>query len=157
MIQLKGISIGLLVVLALLILQSLGGVFQIRNYKEAVKRVHKLGNVGIGQKRGSFLNGHVVIIACDNNGIITGAEDDPQGVLIRCCVGVEGPGKLTKALGIDLSFNGLDMLNTEGISLLKGPMCPYETAPRVGIGYASWEDQMRPWRFIWKGDNCCTR
>lgn len=74
MIQLKGISIGLLVVLALLILQSLGGVFQIRNYKEAVKRVHKLGNVGIGQKRGSFLNGHVVIIACDNNGIITGAE-----------------------------------------------------------------------------------
>lgn len=74
MIQLKGISIALLVVLALLILQSLGGVFQIRNYKEAVRRVHKLGNVGIGQKRGSFLNGHVVIIACDNNGIITGAE-----------------------------------------------------------------------------------
>ena len=82
MIQLKGISIGLLVVLALLILQSLGGVFQIRNYKEAVKRVHKLGNVGIGQKRGSFLNGHVVIIACDNNGINTFLDKELIGTSI---------------------------------------------------------------------------
>ena len=105
--------------------------------------------------------GHIYVYLCYGIysllNVITGAEDDPQGVLIRCCTGAEGPGKLTKALGIDLSFNGLDMLNTERISLLKGPMCPYETATRVGIGYASWEDQKRPWRFIWKGDNCCTR
>ena len=36
--------------------------------------MHRLGNVGVGQKRGTFLNGHVAIIACDSKGIITGAE-----------------------------------------------------------------------------------
>ncbi len=84
--------------------------------------------------------------------IITGAEDDPQGVLIRCCQGAPGPGKLTKALGVDLSFNGLDILNTDRISLWKGPACAFETAARVGIGYASKEDQGRLWRFIRKGE-----
>ena len=84
--------------------------------------------------------------------IITGPEDDPQGVLIRCCEGAEGPGRLTKALGIDLNFNGLDILSTDRIDLLKGPPCVYDTAPRVGIGYASREDQLRPWRFIRKGE-----
>lgn len=72
--ELKGISVLLLVVFSLLVLQSAGGFFQIRNYREAVRRVHRLGNVGIGQKRGHFLNGSIVIIACDSAGIITGAE-----------------------------------------------------------------------------------
>ena len=84
--------------------------------------------------------------------IITGPEDDPQGVLIRCCVGAAGPGKLTKSLGIDLSFNGLDILTTDRLHLWKGPGCTFETAPRVGIGYASEEDQKRLWRFIRKGE-----
>lgn len=84
MLQINGISILLLILLSLLVLQSVGGVFQIRNYKKAVRRVHRLGNVGIGQKRGRLLNGHVVIIACDNTGIITGAEAmDGVSVLAR--------------------------------------------------------------------------
>ena len=62
------------------------------------------------------------------------------------------PGKLTKRLGIDLSFNGLDILTTDRISLWQGPECAYDTAPRVGIGYASEEDQARLWRFIRKGN-----
>lgn len=84
--------------------------------------------------------------------IITGAGDDPQGVLIRCCAEANGPGKLTKALGIDLSFNGLDILTTDKIDLWRGPEGAFETAPRVGIGYASREDQQRLWRFIRKGE-----
>ena len=32
--------------------------------------------------------------------VITGEENDPQGVLIRACVEADGPGKLTKKLGI---------------------------------------------------------
>ena len=99
--------------------------------------------------------GHVYVYLCYGIhsllNIITGVEDDPQGVLIRCCEGAEGPGKLTKALGIDLSFNGLDILTTSRIDLWKGPERPYDTAPRVGIAYAAEEDQMRPWRFIGKG------
>ena len=98
--------------------------------------------------------GHVYVYLCYGIhsllNIITGHEDQPQGVLIRCCDGAAGPGRLTKALGVDLSFNGLDILITDRISLLQGPRCPYETAPRVGIGYASAEDQQRLWRFIKK-------
>ncbi len=72
--HLSGISIALLILFGLLVLQSVGGVLQIQNYKKAVRRMHKLGNVGLGQKRGRFLDGHVAIIACDSEGIITGAE-----------------------------------------------------------------------------------
>lgn len=82
--KLSGVSILLLIVLALLILQSLGGVLQIKDYRRAVRRMHQLGNVGLGQKRGRFLDGHVAIIACDDKGIITGAEVmDGIGVLSR--------------------------------------------------------------------------
>ena len=38
--------------------------------------------------------------------VITGDIDDPQGVLIRACVEAEGPGKLTKQLGITGDLNG---------------------------------------------------
>ncbi len=99
--------------------------------------------------------GHVYVYLCygihNLLNIITGSEDDPQGVLIRCCQGAEGPGKLTRALGIDLTYNGLDILNTDRICLWQGQRCAFETATRVGIGYASKDDQMRPWRFILKG------
>ena len=82
--KLSGVSILLLIVLVLLILQSLGGVLQIKDYRRAVRRMHQLGNVGLGQKRGRFLDGHVAIIACDDKGIITGAEVmDGIGVLSR--------------------------------------------------------------------------
>jgi len=37
--------------------------------------------------------------------VITGDEGTPQGVLIRCGEGYNGPAKLTKALKIDKSFN----------------------------------------------------
>ena len=72
--KLSGLSIALIILLVLLVLQSIGGYIQIQDYRKAVRRMHKLGNVGLGQKRGRFLNGHVAIIACDNDGIITGAE-----------------------------------------------------------------------------------
>ena len=82
--KLSGVSIFLLIVLGLIILQSLGGYRQIQDYKKAVRRVHQLGNVGMGQKRGRFLDGHVAIVACDNEGIITGVEVmDGIGVLSR--------------------------------------------------------------------------
>ena len=63
-----------LIALSLFTMQAVGGYFQIRDYKKAVRRVHKLGNVGIGQKKGSFLSGYLVLIACDSRGIITGVE-----------------------------------------------------------------------------------
>ena len=68
----NGISMMLLVVFLLFVLQALGGVVQIQNYRKAIRRVHKLGNVGFGQKRGGFRAGYIVMIACDKEGVITG-------------------------------------------------------------------------------------
>ena len=82
--KIGGVSVLLLIVLVLFILQSLGGVLQIKDYRKAVRRMHQLGNVGMGQKRGKFLDGHVVIVSCDSEGIITGVEVmDGIGVLSR--------------------------------------------------------------------------
>ncbi len=72
--KLSPISIMLLVVIVLLIAQSFGGYLQVQDYRKAIRRMHSLGNVGMGQRRGRFLNGHIAIIACDNEGVITGAE-----------------------------------------------------------------------------------
>ena len=82
--------------------------------------------------------------------IVTGEKDDPQAVLIRGCVGAEGPGKLTKTLGIDKRFNALSLESCADRLWIEddGLPCSIRTAPRVGIGYASPEDQAREWRFI---------
>ncbi len=70
---------------ALFAMQSIGGIFQIRNFKKTVSRVHKLGNVGFGQRRGRFFNGYLVVLACDNDRIITGCEVmDGKTFLARC-------------------------------------------------------------------------
>lgn len=103
--------------------------------------------------------GHVYVYLCYGMhsllNIITGPEEHPEGVLIRCCRGAQGPGKLTKALGVDRSFNGENLLTGSRLSLLDdGKRFVYTTAPRVGIGYASQEDQTRPWRFV-LGEELC--
>lgn len=105
--KLGGISILLLILLILIVMQSIGGFLQIQNYRKAVRRMHKLGNLGLGQKRGKFLNGHVVIIACDSQGVITGAEAmDGIGVWARFHPIDEFRGK--KLLGANV-FDFLDM------------------------------------------------
>ena len=80
--------------------------------------------------------------------VITGEKEDPQGVLIRACVEAEGPGKLTKALGITGAQNRDNAVTSEAIWIGDdGFSCRVVTDKRVGIGYASQEDQDRPWRF----------
>ena len=83
--------------------------------------------------------------------IVTGDENDPQAVLIRACVEAPGPGKLTKALGITGEYNRRSILETPDLWIEDdGFRCRLETASRVGIGYASPEDQARLWRFVMK-------
>jgi len=59
-----------------------------------------------------------------------------------------GPGKLTKALGIDRKFNGKFLLDDdvwiEDLGL-KIPRAKMEASPRIGIDYAG-EDALLPWR-----------
>ena len=80
--------------------------------------------------------------------IITGEVDDPQGVLIRACVDAEGPGRLTKRLGITGEQNRDNVLTSDTLWIEDdGFRCEVVTDKRVGIGYASQEDQDRLWRF----------
>ena len=80
--------------------------------------------------------------------IVSGREDEPQAVLIRCCEGFEGPGKLTKRLHIDRSFNGLDILSCGGLRIEDdGMKVNIIQLPRVGIAYAEPADREALWRF----------
>jgi DNA-3-methyladenine glycosylase len=70
-----------------------------------------------------------------------------------------GPGKLTKALGIDRKFNGKSLLDNEiWIEALNGTIPPRRIAasPRIGIDYAG-EDATLPWRFTIRENNWVSR
>lgn len=80
--------------------------------------------------------------------VITGDAEDPQGVLIRACVDAEGPGKLTKRLGITGALNRESAVTSHELWIEDdGFRCEIVTNKRVGIGYASQEDQDRLWRY----------
>ncbi|MCL2695754.1 MAG: DNA-3-methyladenine glycosylase [Clostridiales bacterium] len=81
--------------------------------------------------------------------VVTGEAGQPQAVLIRACEGQTGPGKLTKALGINRRYNGLDITQTPDLCLASdGWTGQIRAATRVGIDYAAKEDREKLWRFI---------
>ncbi len=103
--------------------------------------------------------------------VVTNVSDIPEAVLVRALEpthGMEemrirrgaglqltsGPGKLTRALGIDRKFNGKSLLSDE-IWIDDRPGKPAQgkiaSGPRIGIDYAG-EDAALPWRF-WLKDN----
>ena len=82
--------------------------------------------------------------------VVTGRDGDGQAVLIRAVVvdGVpprrtDGPGKLTKVLGIDRAFDGRDAVVLDD----GAPVPTVEPGPRVGITRAV--DWPRRWRAPW--------
>jgi DNA-3-methyladenine glycosylase len=66
-----------------------------------------------------------------------------------------GPGKLSKALGIDLTYNGMDMLSNDiwvednGYKVTSKQIA---VSKRVGVDYAE-EDADLPWRFYIKNND----
>lgn len=80
--------------------------------------------------------------------VVTGEEGQPQAVLIRACAEANGPGKLTKALQITGDLNGKSIESSTLRIVDDGRKCTVDCKKRVGIGYASEEDQNRLWRFV---------
>ena len=82
--------------------------------------------------------------------IVTGPEDTPQAVLIRGLSEVQGPGRLTKKLDIDRSFNQEDLIQSDRIWIEENSRASGKiiTRPRVGIDYAGETWKNKPWRFI---------
>ncbi|MEM1358904.1 MAG: DNA-3-methyladenine glycosylase [Bacteroidota bacterium] len=73
-----------------------------------------------------------------------------------------GPGVLTKALGIDRRYNGLDLLDPSSPVRLEvtDPLpeaSQVVATPRIGIDYAGPEWSAKPWRFYLRGSPFVSR
>jgi DNA-3-methyladenine glycosylase len=80
--------------------------------------------------------------------VVTGGENDPQAVLIRGVEKLPGPGRLTRALGIDRSYYGEDLTVSDRIWFEDNGAKPiYKISERIGIDYAGEYWKTRPWRF----------
>lgn len=83
--------------------------------------------------------------------IVTGDEGVPAAVLIRGVGEHVGPGRVTKALGIDRSFDGAVASRSGGLwfeqSGVRVPPRLVDRTPRIGVGYAgAWA--AKPLRFV---------
>ena len=54
----------------LFVIQVVGTHLQVKEYKRAVREMHKLGNVGIGARRRKLGPSNIVVIACNSDGVI---------------------------------------------------------------------------------------
>jgi DNA-3-methyladenine glycosylase len=79
---------------------------------------------------------------------VTGEKDDPQAALIRGIEGFNGPGKLTKELGINKSFYGENLAISDRIWVEDNGLKPsFKTGPRIGVDYAGEIWKNKPWRY----------
>ena len=97
--------------------------------------------------------GHAYVYLCygihNLFNVVTGEEGFPQAVLIRGVEGYGGPGKLTKAMEIDKSLNGINMIDSLELWIEDDGHCPkYEKTKRIGIDYATPEYRDILWRFV---------
>lgn len=83
--------------------------------------------------------------------VVSGPENHAEAVLIRGAGEYNGPGKLTKALGITRALNRCDLTGASPSDLWiedREETPEFDVSPRIGIAYADKEDRERLWRFF---------
>jgi len=81
--------------------------------------------------------------------IVTGKEGDASAILIRGLEGIDGPGRVGKALWLDKSFYGENLFTSNRIWVEEsGQQVEFTTSPRVGIHYAGELWVSKPWRYL---------
>jgi len=81
--------------------------------------------------------------------VVTGAPETPQAVLFRGLREADGPGKLSRLVGVDRGFYGEDLVSSDRIWIEETNTRPeYSAGPRVGINYAADPWKSKPWRFL---------
>ena len=81
--------------------------------------------------------------------IVTGEEGYPAAVLIRGTEAFNGPGRLTKGVGVTGSFNGKNLHTQDSIWIEESEGKPQQvfTGPRIGVDYAGPKWSQKPYRF----------
>lgn len=86
--------------------------------------------------------------------VVTSIEGNPQAVLIRGLMEASGPGRLSRLIGLDKTFNREDLVNSKRIgihvnkSFSDGESPGFTNGPRIGIDYAGEPWKSKPWRFL---------
>ena len=84
--------------------------------------------------------------------LVVGPEDFPAAVLIRGVQGAEGPGRVTKRLGINRTLNGLPATKASGLFIEDAGSVVskkwIQTSPRIGVDYAGPVWAGKRWRFV---------
>lgn len=112
-------------------------------------RFGKTSRNGIMFQRGGLVYVYLIYGMYWMLNFVTGPEDQPQAILIRGIEGFDGPGRLTRALEIDKSFYGEDLIKSERIWIeSNAEKVKVIQKPRFGIDYAGEPWKSMPWRYI---------
>ena len=133
-------------------------ICELELYTETEKGCHAFGGKCTAKNDAMFLlGGHTYVYLCygmyNMLNIVLEKEGVASAVLIRALEhnGCEGPGKLTRFLGITRADNKIDLCNSKKMWIE-----PLDSAPeivsgkRIGIDYAGLDAEL-PWRFAIKG------
>ncbi len=81
--------------------------------------------------------------------IVTGKVNEPTAVLIRGVENISGPGRVGKALQLDKSFYGENLMTSKRIWVENTNLpVKFITTPRIGIDYAGEPWISKQWRFL---------
>jgi len=81
--------------------------------------------------------------------IVTGVSGQPQAILIRGVEGFDGPGKVSRVLAVDGSYNRESLAFSNRIWIEDHDLSPsIIQKPRFGINYATEPWKSMPWRYI---------